>query len=74
MQYSAALQREVPTPQRPQKAVGFWKQEDSWGGDLKPYSVLRMAAVLHVTETSLSVEMTPMHLHVDTKGSSPQTS
>jgi len=62
MQYSTALQCEVPIPQRPKKAVSFWEKEDSWREDVKPYWVVWMDAVLHVTETSLSVEMTSTHL------------
>lgn len=60
--------------QRPKKAASFWEKEDSWGEDLKPYSVLWMDVALHITETSLSVAMMPMHLPVDRKSNSPQTS
>lgn len=47
--------------------------EDIWGR-LKLYLVLWTDAVLHLTETCLSVEMMPMPTQVHTKSGSPQIS
>lgn len=47
MQYSKALQSEVPRPQRSNKAARFQENKDSWE-DVRPFSILSMDAVLHI--------------------------